>query len=197
VIRANLLPKARRLTASGLPARNGERRRGLLLGAALAALVGGIAVSIESFRIARLSSDLRALDALVARNAASLPRVTSLAVDVARYERIERELARTRESGNEAATFLARIGNGLPKGTWVAALDRDARGLSIEGHARSVDGVGDALSTLETAVPSATASLVSIERTGGDPSDVRFTVRVTKAKPGAPPAETIPEPFPR
>jgi Tfp pilus assembly protein PilN len=154
-----------------------------LRSSASVALLGTV-VLIASLTLVTLWRVHSAADALQA----DLIRLAQTEADAAEPKRISArvrsmrgliaELIVARRSGDDAADELARLGNLIPPGAWIAALRRDGTSFIVDGGAKRVDTVSAEILSLATG--HARAELISLIDAGitATISDVRYTVRI-------------------
>jgi hypothetical protein len=178
MIRANLLPRPRE-SASLFGLRiDSEYAREAIAALGLSILVASIGFCIETLRIAHLEADVaiqeRAIDARSVERASA----KDLALETARYERIDREARLYRSSGNAIAVQIARLGNRTPSNVWLDTMEHTESGYTLSGNARSIAGIGNAMAALGGAPNILRADLVSIDATRSSTDSAAFTANV-------------------
>ncbi len=178
MMRANLLPHPK-TTARVLGTHvDLDFVRQALVGLAFVALVALVGIGIERFRIHRLETAIDVARTISDAQASRRAEAKRLALDVARYQEFARRADVVRESGNDAARAIARIGNGVPRGVWLERLAHGDAGYTLTGGARDVDAVGGAILRLGDVPGTGIASLVSIDNRSHDA--VRFDARIDR-----------------
>jgi Tfp pilus assembly protein PilN len=177
MIRANLLPRARRTFAALGFEFGSDYLREAMLGIAVVTAVTAAGIGIETLREHRVESTLAEAAAAVANRSTERDASTALALQVSRYQEIAREADADRQSGTSAALAIARIGNAVPAGVWLDSLSHEATGFSLTGSAESLDAVGAAINRLGAASPEGRARLVSIDNRD---RSVRFNARLSQ-----------------
>jgi Tfp pilus assembly protein PilN len=175
-MRVNLLPRdPETIRFVGNRVDLGDLRR--LVGLALLGIVSLLASSgIQVWREHRLTDTAVQSEKLLERHAPQRLRVSALAREVALLQRIDQESALARHSGNDAAVALARLGNAIPSGAWLNALDRRPDGYFVTGGARDLTTVARTLDGLASATSSSRAHLAGIGLADGR---LTFSIRVS------------------
>ncbi len=136
----------------------------VLVGILVIALAGGATVALEAFQLAGARSQATKLEALVATHAARRREAAALGAEVARLQQLGAESARRRGSGNDVARALASIGNAIPAGDWLDAIERHPDGYVVSGGSPSLDDVGPLLTSVERAARNYRTSLMRVVR---------------------------------
>jgi Tfp pilus assembly protein PilN len=178
MIRANVLPRPKESVSLFGIRVDAEYAREALGALGLSVLIAAIGFSLEAMRIAHLEADVanqeRAIDARsVERSSAK-----NLALEAARYERIDLEARRYRSSGNAVAVQIARIGNRIPNGVWLDTMEHTDSGYTVSGDARSIAGIGDAIAGFSRVPEILRADLVSIDASRSSSESALFTANV-------------------
>jgi len=175
VIRANLLPReAESLTILGVGIAVQDVRRIIALTILAAILLAGVG-GVQIWRERQLLAAATDAEAQLDLQSQLRRRVAALARDVALLQRIERESAVARNSGNRAALAIARIGNAIPPRVWLSTLDRHPDGYFISGSGDSYGGIATALRALDHVVSPKRARLGGASRSA---TGVLFTIRL-------------------
>jgi Tfp pilus assembly protein PilN len=175
MMRVNLLPREPETVRIA----GGRIDRGDLRRLALLALLFTMALlAVSSAQIWR-EQRLRALAAQTERqleiDAPLRNRVALLAREVALLQRIDRESALARHTGNDAADAVARLGNAIPSGAWLNAIDRRPDGYFVSGGAHDLTTIAQTLDRLDRAGPLSRARLAGI---GAADGSLTFNIRV-------------------
>ena len=149
---------------------------------ALAVLcAAAFAVVLHAIELERLDAARRAggpvRRALVALQP-SLDATRALERDVARLRARAAARAALRRSGDDAANEIARTANLLPDDAWLASVRVEPAQLALDGRARSVDAVAQALGTLTASRPGGSARLVSAR---SEADAVTYAIAVERA----------------
>lgn len=175
MIRANLLPREpASLTILGVGIAVQDIRRIIALTILATILLAGVS-GVQIWRERQLLAAAADAEAQLDLQTQLRRRVAALARDVALLQRIERESAIARNSGNRAALAIARIGNAIPRGVWLNTLDRRPNGYFISGSGDSYDGVAAALRALDRVGSPNRARLGGASRNA---TGVLFTIRL-------------------
>jgi Tfp pilus assembly protein PilN len=152
----------------------------------LSVLIASVGLSLEAMRIAHLEAAVaeqeRAIDARSIERASA----GDLALETARYERIDRDARLYRSSGNAIAVQIARIGNRIPGGVRLETMEHTDRGYTVSGDARSIARIGDAIAGLTSVPEILQADLLSIDATHSSTESALFTAKVV-VSPGVSP----------
>jgi Tfp pilus assembly protein PilN len=175
MIRANLLPqqvRSRKILGFSIAVENLRRAFAMtLLAAALMAAV----TAVQTWRERQLWVEAADLEAQLGLHSTLRRQVGTLAREVALLQRIEQEGASARYTGNRAALAIARLGNAIPRGAWLSAIDRRPDGYFISGSGGDYANVAATLRSLDRAAFARRARLAGASRST---NGVLFTVRV-------------------
>jgi Tfp pilus assembly protein PilN len=176
MIRVNLLPREpQSLRLLGISVGVDHLRR--ILGmVALAATLLLASSGLQIWREERLRTAATEAEAQLDLHADQRRRVSGLAREVALFQRIERESAIARHSGNLAAAMIARVGNAIPSGAWLTTLDRRPDGYFILGGARDLTTVAQTLDALDRVGSPDRARLAGVSAAAGA---LAFSVRLS------------------
>jgi len=172
MIRANLLPRPKEsVSLFGLRV-DSEYAREAIAALGLSLLVASIGFSLETLRIAHLEADVAAQERAIDARSTERASAKDLAIETARYERIDRDAHLYRTSGNAIAVQIARLGNRTPNNVWLDTMEHTESGYTVSGNARSIAGVGNAMAAFGGAPDILRADLVSIDakRSGSEPA---------------------------
>jgi len=168
MIRANLLPRsATKVALFGLSL-DGDRLRQGLIALTWVALAAMSATGIELLRLHRLEQELARRSATILANEARRGEVRTLALDVAHLQDVHNSAALLRESGNDAAIQIARVGNAIPPGVWLDRLAWDSKTVALGGESSSIEIVASTAALLERDLPRARAVFTDLRRREGD-----------------------------
>jgi Tfp pilus assembly protein PilN len=178
MIRANLLPRPKEsVSFFGLQV-DSEYARETLAALGLSVLVASIGFSLETLRIAHLEADVAAQERAIDARSTERASAKDLALETARYERIDRDVHRYRASGNAIAVQIARLGNRTPSNVWLDTMEHTESGFTVSGRARSIAGIGNAMAAFGSAPNILRADLVSIDATRSSSDANAFTADV-------------------
>jgi hypothetical protein len=177
-MRVNLLPREPDvIRLAGLSIQLHEVRK--FVGVVLVATTLFLGMSgVQIWREQRLAAAASVTETLLDLHEPQRNRIAALARDVSILQRIERESAVARHSGNDAGHTLVRLGNAISSGAWLKALDRRPDGYFISGGARDLATVARTLDDLDRATPPARAYLTSIGQGDGA---LTFSIRMSES----------------
>jgi hypothetical protein len=178
MIRANVLPRPKEAVSLFGIRVDAEYAREALGALGLTVLIASIGLSLDAMRIAHLEADVaeqeRAIDARAIERASA----NDLALETARYERIDRDARLYRSSGNAIAVQIARLGNRTPIGVRLDTMEHTESGYTVSGDASSIAGIGDAIAGFSHAPGILQADLVSIDASRSSTESALFTADV-------------------
>ena len=132
MMRANLLPRsASEFALFGLSL-DGERLRQGLIALTWVALTAATATGIELLRLHRLERELTRQSAIVVADEMRRARGTNACLRRRAPSRLAQLGSLLRESGNDVALQIARVGNAIPPGMWLDRLSWDSANRSAE-----------------------------------------------------------------
>jgi len=176
MMRVNLLPREPETIqiAGKRFDRGGLQRLAVLALIATLALLGSSGAQV--LREERFRSFAAQAERQLELDAPMRNQVSTVAHEVALLQRIDRESALSRHSGNDAAQALIRLGNAIPSGAWLSSIDRRPDGYFLSGGARDLATIARTLDGLESATPRSGAHLAGIGLADGL---LTFNIRVT------------------
>jgi hypothetical protein len=178
MIRANVLPRPKEsLSLFGLRI-DSEYAREALAALGLSIIVASIGLSLEAMRIAHLEAGVSEQERVIDARSFERASAKDLALETARYERIDRDARLYRSSGNDIALQIARIGNRVPSGVWLDTMEHTDSGYTVSGDARSIARIGDAIAGFASVTKISQADLVSIDASRSNTEPARFTADV-------------------
>jgi Tfp pilus assembly protein PilN len=164
VIRANLLPAAgTKLALFGL-AIDPELLRALALAILWIVLAAAASGAVEGWRLHRVQDEARRQIDLARANDARRAEARSIALDLAHLQDVRAAAAELRDSGNEAALQIARVGNAIPQGVWLDRLSWNAQTVELGGETSSIELAGSTAALLERELPKGKALLTDLHR---------------------------------
>ncbi len=167
-MRANLLPRSpAKFGLFGLSL-DGERLRQGLIALSWVAFMAASAAGVELLRLHQLEVELARQTAAVSANEARRGEVRNLAFDVAHLQDVRNAAALLRESGNDVALQIARVGNAIPPGVWLDRLVWDSRTVALGGESASIEIAGSTAALLERTFPNGRAVLTDVRRREDD-----------------------------
>jgi hypothetical protein len=162
-----------------------RRMRGVASAALTVTIAAVVALGIECTRVndalARQASAVAAFE----RSRESLAAARISYGNVERLLAVDRSLARARTSGLRLATFMAHIGNAIPRGAWLEGVEPADDGvMQLHGEATSLDAVEQVLTQLARSDQNQRARLVSLRRRGrsGLAPIVAFELRLESSR---------------
>jgi Tfp pilus assembly protein PilN len=181
MIRANLLPRPKEtLSLFGLRLDSEYAREGIAaLG--LSVLVASVGFSLETLRIVHLESDVAEQERAVDFRSIEREAAKAVALETARYERVDRDAHFYRSSGNAIAVQIARIGNRIPNGVRLDAIEHAENGFTVNGEARSIAAIGNAMTAFAGVPDIRRADLVSIDADRSSADSAAFTANITSS----------------
>jgi Tfp pilus assembly protein PilN len=178
MIRANVLPRPKESVSLFGIRVDSEYAREALGAFAFSVLIASIGFSLETLRIAHLEADIaeqeRAIDARSTERASA----KDLALEAARYERIDRDARLYRSSGNSITVHIARIANRIPSDVWLDTIEHTDSGYTLSGDSRSIAAIGDAIAGFSGTPEIVQADLISIDASRSHTASALFTANV-------------------
>jgi Tfp pilus assembly protein PilN len=178
MIRANLLPRPKEtLSFFGLRF-DSEYAREAVAALGLSVLVASVGFSLETLRIVHLEGDVAEQERAVDVRSIEREAANAVALETARYERIDRDAHIYRSSGNAIAVQIARIGNRIPSDVRLDTIEHAETGFTINGDARSIAAIGNAMTAIAGVPDIRRADLVSIDADRSSADSAAFTANL-------------------
>jgi hypothetical protein len=122
--------------------------RALMGFAATAILVTLVGWGVEGSHVHKEREAIQTLQLRVDRSTILAARVRNELDELAKWERLDRELRGLRDSGAVMSRRMASIARALPAPTWLTSMVLDGRGAQMEGHATRLRDVGATLASM-------------------------------------------------
>jgi Tfp pilus assembly protein PilN len=164
MIRANLLPQASaKIALFGLTL-NARLLRQICVATACVGLATAATAALELRRLGDLEESAARQRALVSANDARRAEVRAVALELAHLQDVRASANELRDSGNEVALEIARIGNAIPVGVWLDRLSWSAQAFELAGETSSLESAGSTAALLERDVSGGKALLTDVRR---------------------------------
>lgn len=141
-----------------------RRFHGAALAASTLLVVAAAAAGLESSRIAQAGAQELAQSRRLAQSRARLEAAKLSWQSFQGLIATDRALRRIRSSGVSAAASLARLGNLVPRGVWLDAIEPSQGSVSIRGEAVDLDAARRMLANLVGSDDFSRAQLVEVSR---------------------------------